>query len=188
MGLEIDPDRVARARGTQEPGLSFELGGFEVPAPTTPVLIRAANVLRQYPVESVQQHWEQLLSRCTTAVIDATCDELGRLCSWIGLVPGQGPATFTISMQLSSIEQPSDVAARLPKALIHRNIPGEPVGDFLARLDALWRKHAPLATYGPRQRWLAVVEELATSDIDVIGGPSRWRLGELTVPASYFFP
>lgn len=188
LGLEIDPERVALAQAIDEPGLRFALGGFEVPTEQTPIIIRAANVLRQYPVESVEEHWSRLLARCTHAVIDATCDELGRLGSWLTLEPGRGPVTFTISMQVGAIEQPSDVAARLPKALIHRNQPGEPIGEFLAQLDALWRKHAPLATFGPRQRWIATVSELAETGVQVIGGPGRWRLGELTVPASYCFP
>lgn len=188
LGLEISPERVALAQAIDEPGLSFALGGFEVPSATKPVVIRAANVLRQYPEESVRGHWAQLLTRCTRAVIDATCDELGRLCSWIALEPGVGPATFTIACQLGSLREPSDVAARLPKAMIHRNVPGDPVGDFLAQLDGLWRANASLATFSPRQRWMQTVSDLADAGVEVIGGPSRWRLGELTVPARYFFP
>ena len=188
LGLEIAPERVAAASEIDEPGLDFALGGFEVPSATLPVVIRAANVLRQYPVESVPRHWEQLLARCSRAVIDATCDELGRLCSWLALEPGVGPATFTISCQVGTLNAPSDVAARLPKAMINRNVPGDVVGDFLAQLDAIWRSHAALATFGARQRWIATVSGLAESGVEVIGGVSRWRLGELTVPARYFFP
>lgn len=188
LGLEIDPERVAAAQRIDEPGLSFAFGGFEVPTDDRPLIIRAANVLRQYPVESVPEHWTQLLERASIAVIDATCDEIGRLCTWLALEPEHGPVSLTISMQVGSVQQPSDVAARLPKALIHRNQPGDPVGDFFAHLDALWRKHAPLAAFGPRQRWVASVSELAESGFPVIGGVQRWRLGELTVPAGYFFP
>ena len=41
----------------------------------------------------------------------------------MGLDP-EGPRTFTISLHLPSLERPSIVAQRLPKALIHRNVPG----------------------------------------------------------------
>ena len=59
-GLEIDQERVAlagrrlaelRAAGDELPGLSFAVGGFELPVPRAPVLVRAFNVLRQYPEE-----------------------------------------------------------------------------------------------------------------------------------------
>src|SRR6478752_5327740 len=45
VGLEIHPDRVVPSRD----GVEFGLGGFEL-AGRRPVLVRAFNVLRQYPV------------------------------------------------------------------------------------------------------------------------------------------
>ncbi len=56
IGLEIDPARVGQgsrflaegARPECYRGLSFWLGGFELPVPRPPLLIRAFNVLRQY--------------------------------------------------------------------------------------------------------------------------------------------
>ena len=49
VGLEIHPDRVVPSRD----GVEFGLGGFEL-AGRRPVLVRAFNVLRQYPVETVR--------------------------------------------------------------------------------------------------------------------------------------
>src|SRR5713226_8451521 len=50
LGVEIDPQRVANAAKYAEPGLSFRLGGFNLPlGPAERVsVIRAFNVLRQY--------------------------------------------------------------------------------------------------------------------------------------------
>jgi hypothetical protein len=50
IGIEIDPERVAQATQDARPGVSFRLGGFEVPLPTgrRATIIRALNVLRQY--------------------------------------------------------------------------------------------------------------------------------------------
>src|SRR4051794_30548187 len=50
IGLEIDPARVRAARPLSRPGLSFAVGGFELPlaGDRRPVLVRAFNVLRQY--------------------------------------------------------------------------------------------------------------------------------------------
>lgn len=49
LGIEIDPARVALATASARPGVSFRLGGFEVPLPEarTATVIRALNVLRQ---------------------------------------------------------------------------------------------------------------------------------------------
>src|SRR6476619_1478431 len=52
VGLEIHPDRVVPSRD----GVEFGLGGFEL-AGHRPVLVRAFNVLRQYPVEAVAGAW-----------------------------------------------------------------------------------------------------------------------------------
>jgi len=48
VGIEIDPDRVRAAESLTRPGLSFALGGFEVPLTggRQPVIVRAFNVLR----------------------------------------------------------------------------------------------------------------------------------------------
>ena len=53
VGLEIDPVRVALAKAAADPPwLAFQRGGFEL-AGLRPVLVRAMNVLRQYPLEDV---------------------------------------------------------------------------------------------------------------------------------------
>ena len=70
---------------------------------------------------------------------------------------------------------------RLPKALIHHNVPGQPVHALLRAFDRAWAVGAPYQTFGPRQRWSAAVERLAEQGWPVVGGRSRWRLGEITL-------
>ena len=84
-------------------------------------------------------------------------------------------------MRLSSVERPSDVAERLPKALIHRNVPGEPVHAWLSALDDAWTRSAALASYGVRQRFVATVQRVRAAGWPVLGSAARWRLGEVTV-------
>jgi hypothetical protein len=185
LGLEIEPDRVAEAARHAEPGVGFALGGFEVPTPgdERPVLIRAMNVLRQYEEAEVRGAWERATARLAPGglLVDGTCDELGRICSWID-VGADGPVRFTISLRLAGLDSPGIVAERLPKALIHRNVPGERVHDLLVALDAAWTRAAPLSVYGPVQRWVAAVEALRDRGVPVQATRTRWRLGELTVP------
>jgi hypothetical protein len=184
VGIEIDPDRVAAARPLARPGLSFHRGGFEVPlvGGTRPVVVRALNVLRQYPEEEVAGAWATTTSRLGAdgLLVDGTCDERGRLAAWVG-VTAAGPQHLTLSWRLRGLERPGVVAERLPKALIHRNVPGERVHDLLDTLDDAWARQAPLASYGVRQRFIRTAEALRAAGWPVLGGTARWRLGEITV-------
>ncbi|MFC7218688.1 class I SAM-dependent methyltransferase [Streptomyces polyrhachis] len=180
-GVEIDPERVAAARPYERAGLDFVRGGFEVPVPGRPALIRAANVLRQYEEDAVAAVWERLCARLAPdgLLVEGTCDEIGRRHVWVALGP-EGPRTVTLAARLASLGTPSDLAERLPKALIHRNVPGEPVHAFLRDFDRAWAAAAPYAPLGARQRWLRSVAALA-ADWPVVDGPRRWRQGEVTV-------
>ena len=51
------------------------------------------------------------------------------------------------------------MAERLPKALIHRNVPGEPIHQFLA--DAAWERASGWDPHGPRVRWRHALEDPA---------------------------
>ncbi|MCU1527436.1 MAG: methylase [Frondihabitans sp.] len=114
-------------------------------------------------------------------LVAGTCNEVGRVASWIDLTR-DGPQTFTASLRLASLESPSIVAERLPKALIHHNVEGERIHSFLADLDRQWRYNAGLAVYSPVQRWVASAEGMRASGWPVLHGRTRWRLGEITVP------
>ncbi|MEU5321648.1 class I SAM-dependent methyltransferase [Streptomyces sp. NPDC021056] len=181
VGVEIEPARVAAAKPYEREGLEFRHGGFEVPVRSRPTLIRAANVLRQYEEGEVAEVWARLCARLAPGglLVEGTCDEIGRRHVWVALGP-EGPRTVTFATRLGSLERPSDLAERLPKALIHRNVPGEPVHTFLRDFDRAWAAAAPYASYGARQRWIRAVRDL-TADWPVTDGPVRWRQGEVTV-------
>ena len=196
VGLEIEPGRVRTATDqlaevragrtgfAPDARIRFALGGFEVPLPAgrRAAVIRAFNVLRQYDESAVAAAWARLRERLQPGglLVEGTCDEIGRIASWVALDP-DGPLSLTVSLRLAALSVPSVVAERLPKALIHRNVPGERVHTFLGDLDRLWRIHSPLAAYGPTQRWIAVAQGMRETGWPVLGGRSRWRLGELTV-------
>jgi hypothetical protein len=204
IGLEIDPGRVAAARrqlaglragGDMMQGLSFGMGGFELPVPRRPILVRALNVLRQYPEERAWSAWARLRDGLASGgvLVEGTCDEIGRRAVWVTLPNGGDRVPLiTFAARLASLERPSDLAERLPKALIHRNVPGEPVHEFLCDFDRAWDHAAPYSVFGTRQRWLAAVGALAGA-WPVLrhpphGGPRRWRLGEVTLPWTALAP
>ncbi|WP_026425847.1 methylase [Actinokineospora inagensis] len=189
LGVEIDPERVAAAKPFEDPPLlEFRRGGFEL-AGARPVLLRAFNVLRQYTEPEAWQSWSTMISRLAPGglLVEGTCDEIGRRCTWV-LLDADGPRTFTLASLPATIERPSDLAERLPKTLIHRNIPGEPVYDLLRALDARWATAAPFVPFGPRARWVETVRLLAADGWPVLDTRRRWRLGEITLPWSSVAP
>ena len=197
-GFELDPERVAtanaqlvdvRAGATSFPSdlpVSFSRGGFEVPLTggRRPAVIRAMNVLRQYDEADVADAWGRMTARLAPGgmLFEGTCDEIGRIASWVDVDATGAPQRFTLSLRLAGLERPGIVAERLPKALIHRNVPGERVYDLLVALDREWERTAPLSTFGPSQRFIAAVTALRDQGVPVQGDRRRWRLGELTVP------
>jgi hypothetical protein len=181
-GLEIDPARVAAARPAADPPrLVFARGGFEL-AGLRPVLVRAFNVLRQYGEDEVPGAWATVTAALATGgvLVEGTCDEPGRLATWV-VVTAAGPQTLTLAARLATLDHPSVLAERLPKALIHRNVPGEPVHALLTDLDRAWAAAAPYAAFGRRQRWHRAVTALHRTGWPIRHEPSRWRRGELTV-------
>ena len=191
VGIEIDPERVRIASAAARPGVSFRLGGFEVPLPDgrRAAVIRALNVLRQYEEDEVPDAWRTMVARLQPGgvLVEGTCSELGRVASWVA-VDAAGPQTFTIALRLAGLEEPSVVAERLPKSLIHHNVPGERIHQLLVDLDRQWATHAGLSVYGPTQRWIASVEGLRAAGRPVRDGRTRWRLGELTLPYAAVAP
>ncbi|HEX7834417.1 MAG TPA: class I SAM-dependent methyltransferase [Pseudolysinimonas sp.] len=182
IGIEIDPQRVRDAAAATRDGVTFALGGFEIPTERRPAVIRALNVLRQYEESEVAAAWSTMTARLQPGglLVEGTCNELGRVASWVAL-DASGPRSLTISLRLADLEAPSIVAERLPKALIHRNVPGERIHALLTELDRRWAIASPLAVYGASQRWIAAIEALRAAGWPVRDGRARWRLGELTV-------
>lgn len=181
VGIEIEPERVRVAKLSERPGVSFRLGGFEVPG-EQPAVIRALNVLRQYPEGEVLEHWHRMVDRLQPGgvLVEGTCNEVGRVASWVD-VTATGPQTLTVSLHLPSLEKPSVVAERLPKVLIHRNVAGEGIHRYLLDLDRYWATHAGLGVYSPAQRWVAVAASMKDAGWPIVGTKAQWGLGELTV-------
>lgn len=196
-GLEIEPGRVARAqeqlaevRAGRTPfaadaRVSFARGGFEVPVPAErrPAVVRAFNVLRQYDESAVADAWGLMCARLQPdgILVEGTCDELGRVCTWIEVGADAAPRTLTLSLRLEGLDSPAIAAERLPKALIHRNVPGEGVHAFLSALEDEWVRAAAAAPFGPVHRWRTALQSLDAAGWPLLGRGRR-RLGEVTVP------
>ena len=178
VGLEIDPERVAAALPAQTDGLAFARGGFEL-AGLRPLVVRAMNVLRQYEQEQAAEAWRVMCAGLAAGgmLVEGTCDEVGRRAVWVEL-DGDGPRRLVLAAHLPSLGRPGELAERLPKVLIARNVPGEGVHALLRALDEAWDRAAPYAPFGPRARWAEACSSLTWPGVDA----RRARLGELAVP------
>lgn len=196
-GIEISPERVARARAyladvrahetsfAPDALVSFGHGGFDVPTPRghRPIIVRAMNVLRQYDEHEVADAWSRMAERLAPGglLVEGTCDEIGRVSTWVAVDADGAAQSLTVSLRLTDLEAPSIAAERLPKALIHHNVPGEPIHTFLRALDDAWNRNAALASFGSVQRWRACLASLMREGWPLLER-SRGRLGEVTVP------
>ena len=184
VGLEIDPQRVV----PDVDGVEFRVGGFEL-AGLQPVLVRAFNVLRQYPEDAVHDAWTQMRARLAPGglIVDGTCDELGRRCCWV-LLDRDGPVSLTLACDPRHIERPSDLAERLPKALIHHNVSGQPIHTLLTQADRAWATAAGHSVFGPRDRWRAMLSDLRGAGAPIEAQRRSARDAVLTVPWSAVAP
>lgn len=182
VGLEIHPERVRLARELAGDIVEFGLGGFEL-AGHTPVLVRAFNVLRQYDVADVPAAWTEMTGRLAPGglLVDGTCDELGRRCCWV-LLDADGPVSLTLACDPAHIERPSDLAERLPKVLIHHNVPGQPIHALLTAADRDWARASGQGVFGPRARWREMVRLLMRDGLPAEPQRRRLRDAVLTVP------
>jgi hypothetical protein len=189
VGLEIHPERVVgAARAAADNKVEFALGGFEL-AGRRPVLVRAFNVLRQYPAEAVHDAWSVMGAALAPGglIVDGTCDELGRRCCWV-LLDADGPISLTLACDPFAIDRPSDLAERLPKVLIHHNVAGQPIHTLLAAADRAWASVAGHGVFGPRVRWRAMLDLLRDEGFGVDPPRRRMRDGVLSVPWSTVAP
>lgn len=113
-------------------------------------------------------------------LVEGTSDEIGRISSWVTLDSNK-PQFFTISLRLAGLDQPSKVAERLPKVLIHKNTPGNKIFDYLIDLDSAWAKSSSFAVFGSAQRFIQTAKLMQQSGWKILNLPKRWRLGEMTI-------
>ncbi len=188
VGLEIDPERVAAGQAAAGGAVEFRRGGFEL-AGLRPAVVRAFNVLRQYPEDEVAGAWKSMRDRLAPGgvIVDGTCDELGRLSTWV-LLDADGPVSLTLACDPRHLDRPSDLAERLPKALIHHNVDGRPVHRLLAAADRAWAEAAGQSVFGPRARWRAMLDILGGHGVPVEPQRRSRRDAVLTVPWRYVAP
>jgi len=147
VGVEIDPERVASAQPWSGPGLDFRLGGFNLPLGEgeSAAVIRAMNVLRQYP-ESEYTASIAVLARSLVEnglLLEGTSDPPGRLMAFNlyrregETLAGDGLIFFA---RLRHPFQPRSLQAVLPKNYIHHAQPGSGLDVFFGDWEKCWQR------------------------------------------------
>lgn len=204
VGVEIDRARVAAAVPLADESTSFRHGGFDLPLGVDATgnaeraaLIRAFNVLRQYDPADVMRAWSLMGRHLLPGglLIEGTSDPNGR--AWTANLlrgaPGEADAAWptagaslpvvgeglAFSFNLRSSFDPEVFAPVLPKSLIHRMVPGEPIYDFLSAWRAQVRDVQALATWGARAVFVAAARRLLRAGFRIDGRPRLLRRGYL---------
>lgn len=186
LGIEIDPERVAAAQAYAGPDTQFMLGGFNLPQRSTPArLIRAMNVLRQYPEEEALPAHRQLIEQLIPGglLVEGTSSPFGRRIV-INLFRRGPSGSVELNGLLFSINfregfTPDLFPPVLPKQLIHRHVPGEAIYAFFE----CWRRCADRArhalAFGVRQHFVQTARALALTYPSVSTRPRLLRQGFL---------
>ena len=169
VGVEIDPERVAGARPFEDTRTRFVRGGFDYRWPRPARVLRAMNVLRQYPAEAVPDAWAELGAHLAPGglLIEGTSDPLGRLVvvNLLRRVGGGLRHEGLLFFARPTVDfSPLDYRAVLPKDQIHRVQPGEDIHRLLHRWDEAWRRAGVLAPFGVRQVFREAARQLAQSE------------------------
>ena len=144
IGVEIDRERVQAAMPFAQSGrVEFRLGGFELPLAfdERPGLIRAMNVLRQYPEEEYDDARQRLTDVLAPngVLLEGTSSPSGRLLTanlWCRDGSGDvGHRGVVLSVNLRRRWTPREVQTVLPKNWIHKCEPGSDLDRWFAEWE-----------------------------------------------------
>jgi hypothetical protein len=139
LGVEIDPKRVNNALPYQDDYTQYRLGGFNLPLlpGESARIIRAFNVLRQYPEDEVLPAWHTMAQSLADngLLIEGTSDPYGKI--WTANILRRKAQTLVYEGLLFSTNfrwgfSPELFQPVLPKNYIHRMQEGEPIFHFIA--------------------------------------------------------
>ena len=169
LGVEIDPERVARALPYADDLTHFRLRAASTCrwlAGETVRIIRAFNVLRQYEEAEVIAAW-QTMGRCLLPgglLIEGTSDPFGRVLT-ANLLRRAGDRLRYEGLLFSTNFRwgfaPGLFQPVLPKNCIHRMIPGEPINTFMSAWNQAIRETIAHKNWGLRQWFAASAHALA---------------------------
>lgn len=181
LGVERDPERVAEAQSSASERLEFRRGDFSLPLRSGERvrMIRAMNVLRQYPEEAARPAIEQLVRQLEPGgvLVEGTCHPFGQVMvvGLHGLNEDRQPIHHGVLFATNFRQgwSPSIFPPVLPKHLIHRMTPGEGIYDFFQHWERAAQVASPARSFGIRQHFAATARALAER-VDGVELRDRW--------------
>jgi hypothetical protein len=130
-------------------------------------------VLRQYEEAEVAPAYDRLARYVLPGglLLEGTSDPFGRL--WVANLarrregPGWDWEALVFSTNFRAEFDPADFQAVLPKNLIHRVTPGEPIYGFFEAWKRAAARASPSKAWGSRQWFIATAEKLAEAGFNV---------------------
>jgi SAM-dependent methyltransferase len=168
LGVEIDPQRVTAAQPFSGPRIEFRRGGFNLPLQEgeRAAVIRAMNVLRQYPESEYGPAVDQMgRFLCPGGILlEGTSSPEG---GWMvfhvyrrnGAALHSDGLVFFVRRRGSF--EPRQLQAVLPKDLIHRVEPGGPLDRFFGDWEAAARRARRRSPDDPRRQFQLAALSLA---------------------------
>jgi hypothetical protein len=170
IGVEIDPERVAAAQPWAGLGTDFRLGGFNLPLVEGErvAVIRAMNVLRQYPEGEYAGSIAMLAHSLSEGglLLEGTSDPPGRLMAFnLFRREGENLACdgLIFFVRLRHPFQPRSLQAVLPKNHIHHASPGSALDRFFGDWEKCWQRARGRSADDPRLRF-ALAARLLLAD------------------------
>ena len=168
LGVELDPKRAAAAQSFAGPGMVFRRGGFNLPleAGECAAVIRAMNVLRQYPEGDYRPSVGLLMGQlCKEGLLlEGTSDPPGRLMAFNLYRRAGGSAVceaLIFAVRLRHPFSPRDLQAVLPKNYIHHAEPGGALDAFFGDWEECWRRAFRQSPRDPRRRFRLAARALS---------------------------
>ena len=169
LGVEIDTERVEAAKPYENKNTQFRLGGFNLPLKQneTARIVRAFNVLRQYEEEQVHDSLLTIAENMQNGglILEGTSDPYGRV--WVANllrktdIPPLQLEGLIFSTNFRWGFEPGMFQPVLPKNLIHRMVPGEPIHTFFSTWEMAAKETIFHKEFGLRQWFIAAAQSLA---------------------------
>ncbi|MEE4194628.1 MAG: hypothetical protein V2J07_05445 [Anaerolineae bacterium] len=174
IGVEIDPERVERAKAFQDANTHFRVGGFNLPLEKgeIPSLIRAFNVLRQYEVEDVIPSWQQMCAPMADGgmLIEGTSSPFGKIWTANLLRKQENDLIyegFLFSTNFREGFSPEIFQPYLTKNFIHEIGTGSPIDRFMADWKRACAQTISIKTWGLRQWFCASAQVLSQKGYEI---------------------
>jgi hypothetical protein len=168
LGVEIDPARVKAAQPFSRSGLEFVLGGFNLPLPKEEPasVVRALNVLRQYPEEEFAPAIQMLANSLIEGgfLLEGTSDPTGRLMV-LNIFRKHAQDLrhegLVFSVRFTKPFMPRDLQPVLPKNCIHHVEPESALDTFFHSWTLAWHQASRQQSHEPRARFFEAAMRLS---------------------------